>query len=74
MRAVGCQPRKEGSRVRADGTVGAEKGGVEPNREVPGQATEVRSRLCDAADRTGQDSQELVQYQRAEPPGPLLRR
>jgi len=74
VRAVGRQPRKEGSRVRADGTVGAEKEGVHPNREVRGKATEARSRLFDDADRTGQDSQKIVQYQRAEPPGPLLRR
>ena len=74
VRVVGCQPRREGSRVRADENVGAEKGGVDPNREVRGKATEARSRLFDDADRTGQDSQEIVQYQRAEPPGPLLHR
>jgi len=74
VRAVGCQPRKEGSRVRTNRTVGAEKGGVDPNREVRGKATEARSRLFDDADRTGQDSQEIVQYLRAEPPGPLLHR
>ena len=74
VRAVGCQPRREGSRVQADETVGAERGGVDPNREVRGKATEARSRSFDDADRTGQDSQEIVQYQRAEPPGPLLHR
>jgi len=58
--------------VRADKTVGAEKGGVDPNREVRGKATEVRSRFFDQADCAGQESQEIVQYQRAEPPGPLL--
>ena len=73
MRAVGWQPRKEGSRVRADGTIGAEEEGVDPNRQVRGKATEARSRPFDDADRTGQDTQEIVQYQRAEPPGPLLR-
>ena len=72
MRAVGCQPKKEGSRLQANETVGAEKGGVDPNREVRGKATEARSRLFNDADRTGQDSQEIVQYQRAEPPGPLV--
>jgi len=72
--AVGCQTRIEGSRVRADETVGAEKGGVDPNRVVRGKATEARSRFFDDADRTGQDSQDIVQYQRAEPPGPLLHR
>jgi len=74
VRAVGCQPRREGSRVRADETVGAEKGGVDPNEEVRGKATEARSQLFNDADRTGQDSQEIVQYQRAEPPGPQLHR
>ena len=74
MRVVGCQPRREGSRVRADETVGAEKGGVDPNREVQGKATETRSRFFDNADCTGQDSHEIVQYQRAEPLGPLLHR
>ena len=74
MRAVGCQPRREGSRVRADKTVGVEGGGVDPNQEVRGKATEVRSRFFVQADRTAQDSQEIVQYQRAEPPGPLLHR
>jgi len=72
VRAVGCQPRREGSRVRADETVGAEKEGVDPNREVRGKATEARSRFFDDADHTGQDSQEIVEYQRAEPLGPLL--
>jgi len=52
--------------VRADETVGAEKGGVDPNREVRGKATEARSPLFDDADRTGQDSQEILQYKRAE--------
>jgi len=74
VRAVGCQPRREGSRVRADETVGVEKGGLDPNREVRGKATEARSRCFDDANRTGQDSPEEVQYQRAEPPGPLLHR
>jgi len=74
VRAVGCQPRREGSRVRADETIGAEKGGVDPNREVRGKWTKAIPRLCDDADRTGQDSHEIVQYQRAEPLGPLLHR
>jgi len=74
VRAVGCQPRREGTRVPADKTVGAEKGGVDPNQEVRGKATEARSRFFDNADRTGHDCQEIVQYQRAEPPGPLLHR
>jgi len=60
--------------MRVDETVGAEEGGVDPNREVGGKATEARSQLFDDADRTGQDSQEIVQYQRAEPLGPLLHR
>jgi len=72
VRAVGCQPRREGSRVRANETVGAGKGRVDTNPEVPGKATETRSQSFDDANRTGQDSQEIVQYQRAEPPGPLL--
>ena len=55
--------------MQADGTVGVEKGGVDPNREVRGKATEVRSQLFDDAACTGQDSQEIVEYQRAEPPG-----
>ena len=36
--------------------------------------TEVRSEFFDIADRTEQSSQEIVQYQRAEPPGALLHR
>jgi len=72
--AVEYQPRREGSRVPADETIGVEGGGVDPNQEVPGKATEVRSRFYDDADRTGQDYQEIVQYQRAEPPGLLLHR
>ena len=69
-------PAKErSSRVPADPTVRRRKeGGVDPNREVRGKATEARSRLFNNADRTGLDSQEIVQYQRAEPPGPLLHR
>jgi len=69
-------PAKErSSRVPADPTVRRSKeGGVDPNLEVRGKATEARSRLFDDADRTGQDSQEIVRYQRAGPPGPLLHR
>ena len=79
-RGPGCRssmvPAKErSSRVPADPTVRrSKKGGVDPNREVRGKATEAKSRLFDDADRTGQDSQEIVRYQRAEPPGPLLQR
>ena len=70
-RGPGCRS----SRVPADPTARRRgEGGVDPNREVRGKATEARSRLFDDADRTGQDSQETVQYQRAEPPGPLLHR
>jgi len=72
VRAVGCQPRREGGRMRADETVGAENGGVDPNQEVRGKATEARSPFFDDAECTRQDSQEIVQYQRVEPPGPLL--
>jgi len=74
VRAVGCQPRREGRRVRADETIGAEKGGVDPTQEVRGKVTEAGSQLIDDADCTKQDSQEIVQYQRAEPLGPLLHR
>ena len=79
-RGPGCRssrvPARERSRrVSADPTVRRSgEGGVDPNRDVRGNATVARSRLVDDADRTGQDSQEIVQYQRAEPPGPLLRR
>src|ERR1700712_5485740 len=46
-----------------------------PNRKkYEGGRTETRSRLFDDADRTEQCSKEIVQYQGAEPPGPLLRR
>jgi len=38
--------------MRADETVGAEKGGVHPNSEVQGKATEARSQFFDDADRT----------------------
>jgi len=70
-RGQGCRSR----RVPADATLRRrEEGGVDPNREVRGKATEATSRLFDDADRTGPDSQEIVQYQRAEPPGPLLDR
>jgi len=55
-RAVRCQPEREGSRVQADKTVGREGGGVDPNREVRGKATGVRSRFFNHADRTGQNS------------------
>ena len=58
-RGPGCRS----SRVPADPTVRRSKEeGVDPNREVRGKATEARSRLFDHADRTGQDSQEIVQY------------
>ena len=60
--------------MQAEVTVGVEGGGVDPNREVRGKATEARLQFFVDADRTGQDSQEIVQYQRAEPPGPLLHR
>ena len=70
-RGPGCRS----SRVPADPTVRRRgEGGGDRNREVRGKATEARSRLFDDADRTGQDSQEIVRYQRAEPPGPLLHR
>jgi len=74
VRAVECQPRREGSRVRADKTVGAEKGGVDLNQKVRGKATEAGSQFFDDGERTKQDSQEIVQYQRADPPWPLLHR
>jgi len=77
-RGPGCRSsrvpaRERSSRVPADPTVwrGGE-GGVDPNREVRGKATEARSRLFNDAERTRQDSQEIVQYPRAEPQGPLL--
>jgi len=79
-RGPGCRnsrvpAKKRSSRVPADPTVRRSKeGGVDPNREVRGKASEARSRLFDDADRTGQDSQAIVQYQRAEPPGTLLHR
>jgi len=79
-RGSGCSSsrvpaRERSSRVPADQTVRRRgEGGVDPNREVRGKATGVRSRLFDDADRTGQHSQEIVQYLRAEPPGPLLHR
>ena len=71
-RGPGCRSsrvpaRERSSRVPADPTVRRSKEGrVDPNREVRGKATEARSRLFDDADRTGQDSQEIVQYQRAD--------
>jgi len=76
----GCRssrvPAKErSSRVPADPTMRRRgEGGVDPYREVRGKATEARSPLFDDADRTGEDSQEIVQYQRVEPPAPLLHR
>jgi len=79
-RGTGCRSsrvpaRERSNRVPADPTVRRRKeGGVDPNREVRGNATEARSPLFDNADRTGQDCQEIVQYQRAETPGPLLHR
>jgi len=79
-RGPGCRSsrvpaKKRSSRVPADPTVRRRgEGGVDPNREVQGKATEARSRLFNDADRTRQDSQEIVQYQRAEPPGPQLHR
>ena len=79
-RGPGCRssrvPAKErSSRVPADPTMWRRgEGGVDPNGEVRRKATEPRSRLFDDADRTGQESQEIVQYQRGEPPGPLLHR
>jgi len=70
-RGPGCRS----SRVPADPTMRRRgEGGVDQNREVRGKGTEARSRPFDDADRTGQDSQEIVQYQRAEPLGPLLHR
>jgi len=61
-RGPGCRS----SRVPADPTMRRRgEGGVDTNREVQGKATEARSRLFDDADRTGQDPQEIVQYQRA---------
>ena len=77
-RGPGCRSSRvpaieRSSRVPADATVRRRKeGGVDPNREVRGKATEARSRLFDNADHTGQDSQEIVLYKRAEPPGPPL--
>ena len=79
-RGPGCRSsrvpaRERSSRVPADQTVRRSGDGrVDPNREVCGKATEARSRHFNDGDRTGQDSQEIVQYQRAEPPGPLLHR
>ena len=45
-----------------------------PKQEVRAKVTETRSQFFDEADRTEQCSKEIVQYQRAEPPGPLLHR
>jgi len=65
-RGPGCRSsrvpaREQSSRVSADPTVRRRReGGVDRNREVRGKATEARSRLFDDADRTGQDSQEIV--------------
>jgi len=79
-RGPGCRSsrvaaRERSSRLPADQTVRrSREGGVDRNREVRGKATEARSRLFDDADRTGPDSKEIVRYQRAEPPGPLLHR
>jgi len=79
-RGPGCRSsrvpaREHSNRVPADPTVRRRgEGGVDPNREVRAKATEARSRLFDDADRTGQDSQEIVQYLIAVPPGPLLHR
>jgi len=79
-RGPGCRSsmvlaKERSRRVPADPTVRRSKEeGVDPNREVRGKVTEARSRLFDDADRTGQDSEEIVRYQRAEPPGPLLHR
>ena len=49
-------------------------GGVDPKREVGAKGTETRSQLFKDADRTELNPQEIVEYQRAEPPGPLLHR
>ena len=49
-------------------------GGVDPIREVRATGTETRSQLFDDADRTELSPQDIVQYQRVEPPGPLLHR
>jgi len=65
-RGPGCRSsrvpaREQSSRVPADPTMRRRgEGGVYPNREVRGMATEERSRLFDDADPTGQDSQEIV--------------
>ena len=74
MKAVGCQPWREGSRVRANKSIEAENGGVDPNREGRVNGSEARSRSFDNADHTGQDSREIVEYRRVEPLGPLLHR
>ena len=47
-------------------------GVVDPTQEVRGKAIEARSQFYDDADRTEPCSQEIVQYQRGEPPEPLL--
>ena len=49
-------------------------GWVNPKREVQVKGTETRSQLFDHGDRTELTPPEIVQYQRAEPPGPLLHR
>ena len=51
-----------------------EEGGVDPTQEVRGKATQARSQFFDDADRTEQCSQEKVQFQGAEPRGPLVHR
>ena len=48
--------------------------GVSKLKKYEGGRTETRSRLFDDADSTEQCSKEIMQYQGAEPPGPLLRR
>ena len=45
-----------------------------PTQEVRAKVTETRSQFLDDADHTEQCSKKIVQYQRAEPPGPLLHR
>ena len=49
-------------------------GEVDPKREVRAKGTEMRSQLFDDAYHTELSPEDIVEYQRAEPLGPLLHR
>ena len=69
---VPAKERRQKGASRRNRRSGERRGRPKPRSTREGDRSEITT--FRDADRTGEDSQEIVQYQRAEPPGPLLHR